>query len=96
MFAAGSTSPLRDEITTGLDSLPESRLHMIASVVRALKTPAEFTAESRSDLVDDRFAEIMANLLVLHHALHEEPMNKTRFEYVFRQCLAGNQSGVSG
>jgi hypothetical protein len=82
-----SSAPLRDEITVGLEGLPDSRLRMIASLVNALKTPAQFTVGPASDVVDERFAEVMTNLLVLHHALHEEPLSKKRFEYVFKQCL---------
>lgn len=41
-----------------------------------------------SDLVEEKFSETMSNLLTLHHALHEEPLNKKSFEYLFKQCLA--------
>jgi hypothetical protein len=87
MSDAAAARTLRMEITAGLDVLPHSRLRMIASVVRALKTPADVEIGRETDIVDARFAETMANLLVLHHALHEEPLSKKRFEYVFRQCL---------
>jgi hypothetical protein len=39
-----------------------------------------------SDLVDASFAETLANFLLLHHAIHEEPLNKAAFEYVLRGC----------
>jgi type II restriction enzyme len=87
MSDGGHSAPLRDEIVAGLEGLPDSRLRMIASLVNALKTPAQFTAGVGSDVVDERFAEVMTNLLVLHHALHEELLSKKRFEHVFKQCL---------
>ncbi len=60
---------------------------MVASVVRALRIPVEFLQENKSDLVDSRFAEVVANFLTLHHALHEEAFNKRPFEYLLKQCL---------
>ncbi|WDZ84539.1 hypothetical protein [Micromonospora cathayae] len=84
--ANASTAPQQDVIN-GLKTLTENQHRMVASVVRALRTPTEFIANSSSDLVDDPFIETMANFLVLHHALHEEPLSKKPFEYVFRQCL---------
>ncbi len=39
-----------------------------------------------SDLVDDAFAETLANSLRLHHAIHEEPLNKNSFAYVMKGC----------
>jgi hypothetical protein len=40
-----------------------------------------------SDLVDDAFAETLANSLLLHHAIHEEPLNKESFGYVMKGCV---------
>jgi hypothetical protein len=39
-----------------------------------------------SDLVDAAFAETLSNFLLLHHAIHEEPLNKAAFEYVLKGC----------
>jgi hypothetical protein len=39
-----------------------------------------------SDLVDDAFAETLANSLWLHHAMHEEPLNRNSFAYVMKGC----------
>jgi hypothetical protein len=39
-----------------------------------------------SDLVDDAFAETLANSLLLHHAIHEEPLSKGSFKYVMKSC----------
>jgi len=35
----------------------------------------------------------MSNLLTVHHALHEEPLSKKSFEYLFKQCLGA--AGIS-
>jgi hypothetical protein len=39
-----------------------------------------------SDLVDDAFAETLANSLLLHHAIHEQSLTKASFEYVMKRC----------
>ena len=39
-----------------------------------------------SDLVDDAFAEALANSLRLHHAIHEEPLNKNSFAHFMKGC----------
>ncbi|MEV5898337.1 hypothetical protein [Nonomuraea fuscirosea] len=70
-----------------VSGLTQSQRRIVASVARALKLAVEFHGNKASDLVDERWAEVMGNFLVLHHALHEEPLNKKPFEYVFKRCL---------
>jgi hypothetical protein len=56
------SSPCLTEMSrflSGLEGLPDSRLRMIVSLVNALKTPTAFTAGLSSDVVDERFAEVM-------------------------------------
>lgn len=54
-------------------------------MAEALTVPADIMRHD-SDLVDDAFAETLANSLLLHHAIHEEPLNKESFEYVMKGC----------
>jgi hypothetical protein len=54
-------------------------------MAEALTVPADVVRYD-SDLVDDAFAETLANSLLLHHAIHEEPLNKESFEYVMKGC----------
>jgi hypothetical protein len=54
---------------------------------KAFRVPVEISGTEGSDLVDASFAETMADLLTLHHALHEAPLSKKPFEYVLKQCL---------
>lgn len=54
-------------------------------MAEALTVPSDIVRYD-SDLVDDAFAETLANSLLLHHAVHEEPLNKESFEYVMKGC----------
>ena len=47
-----------------------------------------------SDLVDDAFGETLANSLRLHHAVHEEPLNKKSFEHVMKGCAEASGKTV--
>jgi hypothetical protein len=49
--------------------------------------PVEVSGTEGSDIVDATFAEVMADLLTLHHSLHEAPLSKKPFEYLIKQCL---------
>jgi hypothetical protein len=79
--------PYPSDRLSGLSELTETQLVLVQSVVDALNVPISFQGGDSSTFVDSRFAETMANFLVLHHSLHEEPLNKKPFEYVFKQCL---------
>jgi hypothetical protein len=39
-----------------------------------------------SDLVDDAFAETLANSLRLHHVIHQEPLGKNSFTRIMKGC----------
>jgi Type II site-specific deoxyribonuclease len=75
------------EITAGLEYLTHRQLQTVAAMVRSLHIPVEFVPAKASEIVDQRFAEEMANLLSLHHSNHEPPLNKKPFEYAMKQCL---------
>jgi hypothetical protein len=87
MSSDAPVDALRQEIVSGLRKLTSNQLRMVSSVVQSLQIPIEYTAAASSDLVDSQFAEVISNFLVLHHALHEEALNKKPFEYVLKQCL---------
>jgi hypothetical protein len=58
---------------------------LLLRMADALAVPV--AVETRqSDLVDSAFAETLANFLLLHHAIHEEPLNKAAFEHVLKAC----------
>lgn len=81
------------EVSGLLAKLSARQLSIIASMARALQVPVVATIGRHSDIVDETFSETISNLLTMHHALHEEPLNKKSFEYLFKQCLtAGGRS----
>ncbi|MGY4712946.1 hypothetical protein ACXDF8_25935 [Mycolicibacterium sp. CBM1] len=73
-----------------LQTLTPTQLALVLSMARAMQVPVTVSDTSDSDIIDDVFAETMSNLLTLHHALHEEPLNKKSFEYLFKQCLVAS------
>lgn len=75
------------EIATQLTKLSPNQLSLVASIAHALQVPVDTTMDPNSDIVDETFSETISNLLTVHHALHEEPLNKKSFEYLFKQCL---------
>src|SRR5262245_39537355 len=58
---------------------------LLQRMADALAVPVT-TDVPESDLVNAAFAETLANFLLLHHAIHEEPLNKAAFEYVLKGC----------
>jgi len=65
------------------------KLKLLERMAEALLVPIQVDRQP-SDLVDDTFAGVLSNFLLVHHAIHEEPLNKAAFEYVVKGCaLAG-------
>ncbi|WP_146776739.1 hypothetical protein [Parafrankia sp. Ea1.12] len=85
--SAPAERPVHEALSAALAGLSASQLSLIASIAQALQVPAESSIGPHTDIVDDVFSETMSNLLTVHHALHEEPLNKKSFEYLFKQCL---------
>lgn len=65
--------------------LTPSQQRLLLRMADALAVPVVVELGS-SDLVDGAFAEVLANFLLLHHAIHDEPLNKAAFEYVLGGC----------
>lgn len=76
-----------EEILSGLLLLTQRQLETVAAMVTSLGTAVQFIPGKSSEIVDEKFAEEMANLLSLHHSNHEAPLNKKPFEYVVKRCL---------
>ncbi|MCP9951698.1 hypothetical protein [Actinomadura madurae] len=76
-----------DEIVAGLRLLTPKQLDLVAGMVRSLHAPVEYLRGQSTEIVDEVFAEEMANQLSLHHSSHESPLNKKPFEYVMKKCL---------
>jgi hypothetical protein len=80
------------EFTGVLGQLTPLRRALLLRMAEALTAPAAVDRYD-SDLVDDAFSDTLANSLLLHHAIHEEPLNKESFEYVVKGCAeAGGHS----
>ncbi len=75
------------EIAIQLTNLSANQLSLVSSIAHALQIPVDTTISPHSDIVDETFSETISNLLTVHHALHEEPLSKKSFEYLFKQCL---------
>jgi hypothetical protein len=71
------------EFTGVLAQLTPRRRALLLRMAEALTAPA-IVQRHDSDLVDDAFSDTLANSLLLHHAIHEEPLNKESFEYVMK------------
>jgi Type II site-specific deoxyribonuclease len=85
---------VRERLQSLLYTLDDSQLLLLERMAIALGVPVGIERES-SDIVDNAFAKTLANFLLLHHAIHEEPLNKAAFEYVLRGCAtAGGHSAV--
>lgn len=69
-----------------LDGLTDTQLELVRVMAEAMRRPVLYRPQVGSDLVDDSFAEAFGNLLALHHAVHEEPLNKAAFEYALKNC----------
>lgn len=82
-----TNNPSENGLFAAISKLTPNQTAILTGVARALAVPVVIARSQSSDLVDDVFAETMANLLTLHHALHEEPLSKRPFEYVLKQCL---------
>ncbi|MGA6168614.1 hypothetical protein [Amycolatopsis magusensis] len=80
------------QLLRGIEDLSDNQLKILASVANALKVPVDFVEFKSSDLATADFVETMANLLTLHHALHEAPLSKKPFEYSFKNCLLAQDS----
>jgi hypothetical protein len=80
------THRLRQEISTLVASLSNTQVTLLLRMAQAMRVPVEVERAPHSDIVDDRFSEALANFLLLHHAIHVEPLNKAAFEYVFLAC----------
>jgi Type II site-specific deoxyribonuclease len=76
--------------------LTPRRRALLLRMAEALTVPADVVRYD-SDLVDDAFSETLANSLLLHHAIHEEPLNKESFEYVMKGCAeaAGHEAELN-
>ena len=76
------------EFTLVLAQLTPRRRALLLRMAEALTAPAVIERHE-SDLVDDAFSETLANSLLLHHAIHDEPLNKG----VLRVCDEGLRRG---
>jgi hypothetical protein len=87
-----SASAAESRLDQLLRTLDAGKLVLLERMAEALAVPV-VVDRRESDLVDDAFADSFSNFLLLHHAVHEEPLNKEAFEYVLKGCaLAGGHS----
>lgn len=76
---------VRERVAQLAGGLSENQLVLLERMATALTVPVTIERYD-SDLVDDDFSEALSNFLLLHHAIHEEPLNKAAFEYVLKGC----------
>jgi hypothetical protein len=88
-----SRSP-RDELISALDDLSDAQLRLVFRMANAMKRPVTRTVLDGSRILTPEIETAIANQLVLHHATHEERLNKKSFEYLFKYANeAANRSG---
>ena len=80
------TKRIRHEIASLVASLSDTQVGLLLRMAEAMRVPVEVDRPEHSDLVDDHFSEALGNFLLLHHAIHVEPLNKAGFEYMFLAC----------
>jgi Type II site-specific deoxyribonuclease len=77
---------LRDAHRALLRNMSHPRLVLLHRMVSAMTREIEQSVEVQDPLFSVEFAEAVGDQLLLHHATHEEPVNKKTFEYVFRNA----------
>lgn len=85
----------RRRIAEVVASLSDTQIGLLLRMAEAMQVPVEVERFAASDIVNDEFSEALANFLLLHHAIHVEPLNKAAFEYLFVACseAAGRLAG---
>ncbi len=76
----------RRRIAEVVASLSDTQIGLLLRMAEAMQVPVEAERFAESDIVSDEFSEALANFLLLHHAIHVEPLNKAAFEYLFVAC----------
>lgn len=80
-----SESP-RSHIAEVVAALSDTQVGLLLRMAEAMRVPVQVEQSTESDIVSDYFSEALANFLLLHHAIHIEPLNKAAFEYLFVAC----------
>ena len=80
-----SESP-RNRIAEVVAALSDTQVGLLLRMAEAMLVPVQVERSAESDIVSDEFSEALANFLLLHHAIHVEPLNKAAFEYLFVAC----------
>lgn len=76
----------RQRMAEVVASLSDTQIGLLLRMAEAMQIPVEVERFAESDIVSDEFSEALANFLLLHHAIHGEPLNKAAFEYLFVAC----------
>lgn len=76
----------RERIAEVVASLSDTQVGLLLRMAEVMLLPVDVERSADSDIVNDQFSEALANFLLLHHAIHVEPLNKAAFEYLFIAC----------
>ena len=76
----------RQQITSLVATLSDTQVGLLLRMAQAMLVPVAVERSIESDIVTDEFSEALANFLLMHHAIHTEPLNKAAFEYLFVAC----------
>lgn len=85
----------RHRIAEVVASLSDTQVGLLLRMAEAMLVPVRVDRAMGSDLVTDEFSEALANFLLLHHAIHVEPLNKAAFEYLFVACSEASGRAAS-
>lgn len=87
----------REELKRKLDNLDDARVELMADIINALNDDVDQTVNAQSQLVTERFADVFAARLLIHHAITDSAMAKRRFEYSLHRTAndVGYQSNLA-
>ncbi len=75
---------VNDRLSTAIAKLDDSQRALVLQMAEAMAVAIASKINSESDLATERFSISFSNQLLLHHATHEEKLNKKSFEYLLK------------
>ncbi|MBI4020930.1 MAG: hypothetical protein HY369_01670 [Candidatus Aenigmarchaeota archaeon] len=80
----GSTAAAKARIVQLLDVVDPVRMRLLVRMAEAFATELQSTVNSQAGLLTPNLAAALGAQLLLHHATHDEKLNKKTFEYILK------------
>ena len=85
----------RDRVITILNQIDPVRARLLLRMAEALTSELTSTINPRSDFLDEPLSAAIGAQLLLHHATHDEKLNKKSFEYLLKYaCEACGRTAI--